>query len=79
MVSVLTHKCLEMHGCIISSVATDVLVLRHQGISSYSAGSLLIVVKDFYNKSILQQKTLQNKITFFEKKNYLFVKGLNFK
>ena len=26
----LTHEQLEMHGCIINTVAADVLVLRHQ-------------------------------------------------
>ena len=43
----LTHKQLEMHECIISTVATDVLVPRHQAISSYSADSLLIVKKTY--------------------------------
>ena len=38
----LTHKQLEMHGCIISIVAAVVLVMKHRAISSYSAYSLLI-------------------------------------
>ena len=29
----LTHKQLETHGCIVSIVATDALVLKHQAIS----------------------------------------------
>ena len=33
----LIHKQLETHGCVVSTVATDVLVLKHQAISSYSA------------------------------------------
>ena len=33
----LTRKQLEMHGCILSTVATDVLVLKHQAISTDSA------------------------------------------
>ena len=33
----LTHKQLKMHGCIISTVATDALVLKHQAISIHSA------------------------------------------
>ena len=33
----LTHKQLEMYGCILSTVATDALVLKHQVISSHSA------------------------------------------
>ena len=32
----LTHKQLEMLECIISTVATDALVLKHQGISIHS-------------------------------------------
>ena len=33
----LTHKQLEMHECILSIDATDVLVLKHQDISTHSA------------------------------------------
>ena len=33
----LTHKQLETHGYVLSTVATDVLVLKHQGISIHSA------------------------------------------
>ena len=33
----LTHKQLETHGCILSNVAADVLVLKHQAISTHSA------------------------------------------
>ena len=36
----LTRKQLEMHGCIISIVATDALVLKHQGISIHNADSI---------------------------------------
>ena len=32
-INVLTHKQLETHGCILSTVATDALVLKHQAIS----------------------------------------------
>ena len=34
---VLTHKQLQMLGCLLSTVATDVLVLKHQAISTHSA------------------------------------------
>ena len=34
--TLLTHKQLEMHGCIISTLATDVLVPSQQAISNYS-------------------------------------------
>ena len=34
---VLTHRQQEMHRCILSTVATDALVSKHQGISTHSA------------------------------------------
>ena len=34
---ILTHKQLETHGCILSTVATDALVLKHQAINTHSA------------------------------------------
>ena len=33
----LTHYQLETHGCILSTLATDTLVLKHQAISTHSA------------------------------------------
>ena len=33
----LTHKQLETHGCVLSTVATDVLVLKHQAITIHTA------------------------------------------
>ena len=32
----LTHKYMEMHGCMLSAVVTDILVLKHQAISIHS-------------------------------------------
>ena len=32
-----THKELEMHGCVVSIIAADALVLKHQAISNHSA------------------------------------------
>ena len=37
-------KQLEMHGCILSIVAVDILVLKHQAISIYSAGKIFFVL-----------------------------------
>ena len=34
---ILTLKHWETHGCIVSTVATDVLVLKHQAISNHNA------------------------------------------
>ena len=33
----LTPKHREMHGCIVSTVATDAMVLKHQAISIHNA------------------------------------------
>ena len=33
----LTHKHRETHGCVVSTVATDALVLKHQAISIHNA------------------------------------------
>ena len=46
----LTHKQLEMHGCILSIVATDVLVLMHQGISTNSADYIFIVLDQIHTE-----------------------------
>ena len=35
--SALTLKHREMHGCVVSTVATDALVLKHQAISIHNA------------------------------------------
>ena len=44
----LTRKQLEKHGCIISTVATDALVLKHQAISIHNAGWIFIVLNPFH-------------------------------
>ena len=36
-ISLLTVKQFEMHGCVLSTVATDALELKHQVISNHSA------------------------------------------
>ena len=36
-VPVLTHKQLEMYECLLSTVATDALVLKHQAICIHNA------------------------------------------
>ena len=47
VVNQLTHKQLEMHEYILSIVATDALVLKHQAISIHSANYILIVLDQF--------------------------------
>ena len=47
---VLTHKLLDPHGCVLSTVATDALVLKHQAISSQSADQIYTVLDQFQTK-----------------------------
>ena len=37
LVILLTHKHQNTHGCIVNTVATDALVLKHQAISIHNA------------------------------------------
>ena len=46
-------KKLDMHGSILSTVATDALVLNHQAISIYSNECIFIVLDQFHTE-ILQ-------------------------
>ena len=46
----LIHKQLEMHGRILSTDATDALVLKHQAISVRSADYIFIVLDQFYTE-----------------------------
>ena len=43
----LTPKQLEMHECILGTLATDALVLKHQAISSHSADNISIILNEF--------------------------------
>ena len=43
----LTHKQLEMYLCILITVATDALGLKHQTISIHSADNKCIIVDQF--------------------------------
>ena len=64
----LTFKQLESHGCIISTVATNALVLKHQGISTHSTDSVFIVLNQFHAKRLTLQCTiLETKIVFWRK------------
>ena len=61
-------KQLETHECIISNVTTDVLVLSHPAISSYSADSLHIVMRQFDAKILhLQQATWETKTVIWKR------------
>ena len=47
----LTHEQLESHGCILSTVATDGLVLKHQAISMHSADQIFFVLDQLHIES----------------------------
>ena len=49
---ILTHKWLEMHDCIISTLGTDDLVLEHQAISIHSADYVFTVLDQFHTKHV---------------------------
>ena len=73
--SELTSKHGETHGCIVSTVATDALVLKHQAISIHNADLTFIVLDQFHIKILHKWCTrLENKITFW--KNEPVVWGL---
>ena len=57
-----------MHGCIINTVATAALVLKHQATSIHSADYVFTVLDQFHKKILqLQQRTSETEITFLEK------------
>ena len=51
-VAVFTHKQLEMYEYILSTVATDVLVLKHQAISIHSVDKRFIIWDQFLESII---------------------------
>ena len=64
----LTHEYEETHGCILSTVATDALVLKHQTISTHSSYQICIVFDHFHRKILhLKQTTLEKEIIYLKK------------
>ena len=64
----LTSERQETHGWVVSTVATDVLVLKHQAISIHNADYTFIVLDQFHMKILhLWCTTLENKTTFWKK------------
>ena len=67
--NVFTHKQLETHGCVLSTLAIEALVLIHQAIGIHSAEEILIVLDQFHTEILhLWGPTSENKITFWKKK-----------
>ena len=51
----LTHKWLKFHVCIVSIVATDALMLKHQAISIHTADGLVFTMN--FAGPLLYKKT----------------------
>ena len=64
----LTLKHQEMHGCIVSTVATDALVLKHQAISIHNADLTFVVLDQF------QIKDIAHKVNSIRKWNHILKK-----
>ena len=64
----LTLKHRETHGCVVSTVATDALVLKHQAISIHNADFTFIVSDQFHIKILhIRWTASENEITFWKK------------
>ena len=64
----LTPKHRETHGCVVSTVATDALVLKHQAITIHNADQTFIVLDQFHIKILrLWCTRLENEISFRKK------------
>ena len=62
----LTHKQLEMLWYILSTVATDALVLKHQAISIYSVEQIFIVLDQL--QTVTGKNVRKWNYTFWKKK-----------
>ena len=63
----LTHKHLEMHRCIPSTMSTDALVLKCQVISIHSADQICTAFDQSLKTITFIMTTLENKINFGKK------------
>ena len=72
----LTHKQLETHGCVFSSVAADALVLKHQAISIHSADLMFIVLWQFHTE-ILQLWGISLRNIILSWKKYRVISALS--
>ena len=69
----LTDKQLEMHGCVISTEATDVLVRKHQVISIHSADLIFIILPNIHTRLLHLLRTIrETEIIFWKKLTQLF-------
>ena len=69
----LTLKHRETHGRVVSTMATDALVLKHQAISIQNADLTFIVLDQFQIKLLhIRWTASENKITFWKKNTKSF-------
>ena len=58
----------ETHGCVVSTLATETLVLKHQAISIHNTDLIFIVLDQFHIKILHTRWTAsENEITFWKK------------
>ena len=63
-----THNQLDTHWYVLSTLATDVLVQKHQAISIHSADKIFIVLDKFRTERLhLYGRALENMITFWKR------------
>ena len=55
-----------MHGCVLITVATDAVVLKHPGITIHSAEEVLTALDHFYTKILRLYWISENKIIFLK-------------
>ena len=73
VLDLLTHKPLEIYGCVISTVATDALVPKHHTISIHNADLVSIVLPKIHKKNItFTANNMGDCNLHFEKKIYIF-------
>ena len=61
-VYIVTHKQLELHWCIFSTVATDALELKHQAISLHTVDKIIHYIwMIFKQKHYIHSEHLQKK------------------
>ena len=69
----LTLKHWETYGCVVSTVATDALVLKHQAISIHNVDYTFIVLDQFHIKLLhIRWTASENEITFWKKMTQSF-------
>ena len=67
----LTNKQLEMHRCILSTLGTDALLLKHQAISTHSAEKYSLCWTSFIQKYRSYRENIRQQDYILKKKYFL--------